>query len=138
MSSYQNRQLWCECQLVAIWNAVRFFGGETPCMGTPEYEEACEEACAIAGGVIGVDQQMDKFKIKAIRGKYRLDWVRSHLPVHFRVFCHRGYHSVLAVEVRRSEVLLTNYAIGRTHWMPWKKLLEISNQRSRPVQYVMR
>lgn len=33
---YQNKQLWCECQLVTLWNAYKFLGKEPPTIGSGE------------------------------------------------------------------------------------------------------
>jgi hypothetical protein len=134
---YQNRQIYCECQLIAIWNAARFWGrSDLPEMGTADYKKRCERAAAIAGGAIFPNFELKTFGLVASRGKYTFRWVCSNLPTHFAVFCHRGYHSVLVVEVKGSKVLLVNYAKGRTHWMEWTRLLAISNRRVAPVHYV--
>lgn len=136
MIKYQNGQLYCECQLVAIWNACRFWGlGGVPVPGTSEYRDACEEAHAICGGVIGVNKQIQKYHLVAEPGFYKLAWVRSHLPVEFSVFCHRGYHAILAVAVRNKWVLVANYAQNRSHWIGWTKLKKIANKRVLPIQF---
>ena len=139
MPRYQNNQLWYECQLVAVWNAIRFWGGgeNLPVMGTPSYKQACEHARAIVGGVIDLDRELEIYNVHRVRGKYDLRWIRSHLPVHFAVFCHRGYHSVLAVGIYGSSLLLANYARNRLHWMPWSILLSKANKRVKPLQYVV-
>jgi len=145
---YQNTQQFCECQLVSIWNACRFWGSdwfvwgvdeqEIPRQFTKKYYAACDDANAVHGGVIGIDKQIKKYGIKAVRGKFTLKWFKSHLPIEVSVFCHRGYHSVLAVRVDHGDVILANYAFGRLHRMKWKRLLKIANKECAPCQYVMR
>jgi hypothetical protein len=138
MSRYQNRQQWCECQLVAIWNAVRFWGSTKgiPEMGSCIYRSRCALARAIYGGAIETEHEFKHFGLMRQKGRFNLRWVRSHLPSHFAVFCHQGYHSVLVIGIRGSKVLLANYAEGRTFWMEWKRLLELSNRRVPPTWYV--
>jgi len=132
---YQNTQLWNECALVSIWNACRFWGLDYPVMGTKEYRLSCVEACAINGGATRVARQFRKCGIVRVYGKYVFGWVRRNLPVEFSVFCHRGYHSVLVVAVKRNRVLLTNYARDMTYWLSWDKLLDMSDEKCRPVQF---
>lgn len=132
---YQNTQLWNECQLVSIWNACRYWGLDCPVIGTKEYRLSCVEACAINGGATRVARQFRKCGIVRVYGRYNLIWVRRNLPVEFGVFCGRGYHSVLAVDVRGDKVLLANYARGITYWLSWGKLLDISDKDCLPVQF---
>lgn len=129
---YQNYQLYCECQLVALWNAGRFHGLEVPKPGTRKYREACRRARAIYGGCLDLEPERQRLGLRLVPGFLMLGWVRKNLPVHFAIFCHRGYHSVLAVEVRGSRVLLTNYAKGRVHWIDWWKLAKKTNVHTRP------
>lgn len=132
---YQNTQLWCECQLVSIWNACRYWGLNYPVMGTKEYRASCAEARAIKGAAVNATKQFRKFGITRSCGYYVLSWVRYNLPVEFSVFCHRGYHSVLAVAADDDRVLLANYAYGITYWLNWDRLYDISNKRVKPVQF---
>ena len=132
---YQNTQLWNECALVSIWNACRFWGLDYPVMGTKEYRLSCVEACAINGGATRVARQFRKCGIVRVYGKYVFGWVKWNLPVEFSVFCHRGYHSVLAVDVRDDRILLTNYAYDMTYWLSWDKLFDMSDDKCRPVQF---
>lgn len=136
---YQNRQLYHECQLVTIWNAARYYGAtDIPEMGTEEYRAACEAAGALHGAATNTAPFMKKYGLERIEGEYKLSWLRNHLPAELSIHCAHGFHSVLAIEVRGSSVLVTNYAIGRTHWLPWKKLKEMSEPKEKPEQFVLK
>jgi len=135
MAKYLNDQRWSECLLVAIWNAARFHGLETPEPASDEYFRICREAHAIHGGAIGVGFELDRLGLERVPGHLDLRWVREHLPVHFAIFCHRGYHSVLAVEVDGERLLLANYARGRTHWIEWDLLKRMTPDQGWPCQY---
>jgi len=141
MVKYQNIQEFCECQLVSVWNACRFWGideQKIPHQFTKKYKAACDSANAVHGGVIGIDKQLKKYGVKMVGGELTLKWVREHLPVELSVFCHRGYHSVLVVKVDRCDMILTNYAWGRLYRMRWSHLAKIADKRIKPRQYIMR
>ena len=134
---YQNRQLYCECQLVSLWNAKRFLEN-IPEMGSKQYKKICEESYCVAGSCLNKNKEIERLNLKAIKGKMTLEWIKNHLPVQFSVFCHRGYHCVLAIAVKKEKILLTNYTKGKLHWMSWKKLKEIHNRHLRPIQWKVR
>ena len=138
VGKYINNQFYCECQLIAIWNAAKFYGFETPEPETRQYKTICKESRCLYGGCIDVDKEKERLNISSTRGLYSFKWVKYHLPVHFRVFCHRGYHSVLVVEVDNKDVILANYARNRLHRMSWKQLKEISNRLTKPEQFIIK
>ena len=139
MKHYQNNQQWSECNLVSIWNAARFFGmsDNIPVMGTPEYQASCVIAGSIYGAAINVDAELRQQKLSTSQGLFCLSWLSSNLPVTFAVFCRRGHHSVLAVAVKDGQIMLANYAKGRTQWVSWSKLLEMSNVQVLPVKFTV-
>lgn len=132
---YQNYQLWSECQLVALWNAARFYGINVPKIGSMQYKKICSESCCIFGGCININKEIERLGFNVILGKFNFKWVKRNLPVDFTLFTHKGYHSVLAIGVKDKKLLLLNYATGRKHWLSWKKLLE-KKRKVLPVSYV--
>lgn len=127
---YQNNQLWCECQLVSLWNAFRFFGKEPPIIGTGEYCIACIDARSIYGAAINITRERKRLGMVFVLGKYKLKWIRKNLPVHLCLFTkHRGYHSVLIVEVKKNMLLLANYTRGRLQWLSWNSIKKMLTNR---------
>jgi len=136
---YQNNQLYCECQLVALWNAARFYGiNDIPQMGTQLYDDICDKGCCVYGGCININHEWDRLNLKAIRGTMNLRWVKKNIPVHFAVFCHRGYHSVLAVKVVKNKITLANYARNRLHTIDWNILKSKHNKNVKPFAIKLR
>jgi len=121
---YQNNQLYFECQLISLWNASRYYNIEIPKIGSKEYNRICDESRCIYGGCIDIEKEKQRLGLRSMRGKYNLIWVRNNLPVHFSIFCHRDYHSVLGIKIYKTKILLANYAYNRTHWISWKNLRE--------------
>ena len=140
MKKFQNKQLWCECQLVALWNAYRFLGGDPPVIGTKEYQTIVKDSGGIYGGCITIEEERKRLGITFVPGEYKLKWIRENLPVHLGLFTrHRGHHSVLVVKVYRNKLLLANYARGKLCWITWKKILKISkSMRVKPYSYRMK
>lgn len=136
---YQNAQLYSECQLVAMWNAARFWSMNVslPKMGTRRYRKICKDALALHGAAINPLDEEHRVGLARNYGPHeRLGWVRKHLPVHVSVFCHRGYHSVLIVGVEGNDVLLANYAKRRLHRMTWKRLKGMLREADGFFQYL--
>lgn len=133
---YQNKQLYCECQLVALWNAYRFLGGTPPVIGTKEYRSICKNGSCLYGPCINITTERKRLGLVFVPGEYKLKWVRENLPVHFLLFTkHRGYHSVLVVKVKRNKLLLANYTRGKLQWLSWKKVLKMSNTKTELYSY---
>jgi hypothetical protein len=132
---YQNNQLYCECQLVALWNAARFYGIDVPTIGTKQYKCICDESGCLYGGCININKEISRLGLKIIPGRTDILWVRKNIPVHFAIFCHRGYHSVLAIDVVGRNVKLANYAHNRLHSLSWDVLKSKKNERVRPYSY---
>jgi hypothetical protein len=138
LKKYQNKQLWCECWLVSLWNAYRFFGKIPPTMGTPEYRKICEDACCISGACFnsGIERERKRLGIKFVPGQYKLSWIKNNLPVELSLFTkHRGYHSVLVVKTWKNKIQLANYTYGKLQWLPWSRVLELCNKRECPCSY---
>jgi len=140
MTRYQNRQLYSECQLVAMWNACRYYNMPValPKMGTRHYKQICKQACAIHGAALFTEFELTRVGLTRKFIKPRLAEVRTHLPVHLAIFCHKGFHSVLVVSVKGNKVLLANYAKGRSHWLRWS-VLQLRDDRTNyklPFQYI--
>jgi len=119
---YQNNQLWCECRLVSLWNAYRFFRKNPPIIGTKEYKSICENSYCMSGSCINIEKERKRLGITFVSGKCNLSWIRKNLPVQIALFTkHRGLHSVLVVKTKRNKLLLANYAYGRLYWLSWKR-----------------
>jgi len=132
---YQNYQLFCECSMVALWNAARYFNLSVPIVGSRLYIKICKEAGCIHGGCISREPERERLKITINPGSWSYEWISKNIPVHLALFTHRGYHSVLVVAENNSRLLLANYARGRTHWMRWGTILEKRNQHAIPYSY---
>jgi hypothetical protein len=129
MKKYWNNQLFCECQLVALWNAAIFWDIKVPFRYGHEYVEDCLKASAISGGCINIEHVIKKLKLKAIMIENKFNEIKNNLPVEFKIFCHRGYHSVLAIDVdTQKRVLLANYAKNKTCWIQYSKLKKMHNK----------
>lgn len=121
---YWNNQKWCECQLVTLWNAAIYHDIDVPIRYGKEYKKDCHDGCAINGGCIDKSHVLSKLKLKPIKGKLTWQWCSKHLPCEFSVFCHRGFHSVLSVEVdkKRKRIAVTNLDRDRITWLQWRDL----------------
>ena len=132
---YQNKQLYYECRLVSLWNACRYYGiKKIPVMGSKRYYKICKKARGINGAVIIIKDEVERLLLKYNKGSRSLKWVKSHLPVELGIVCHRGYHSVLCIKVKKNKLCLTNYSIGKLCWIDWKSLKK--KMRDDPSQIV--
>jgi len=140
MSKHWNDQRYCECQLIALWNAAIYHGIEVPVRYGKEYMEDCDKARAIHGGCIHSNHVVNKLDLRAVRGRLSWGWIKDNCPVELKIFCHRGYHSVLAVAVnlKKKKVLLANYAKGRLYWLNVARLIKIHNKQAVPVGWVVK
>lgn len=140
--AYQNKQLYCECQLVSIWNAARFWGLDrlVPKMGTKKYRTICKNACAMSGACIDTDFEMVRLELKWFKIEWRLETIALFLPCEMSVFCERGYHSVLAVAYKRgatgkpwtNKLLMLNWKKYEQAWLGWGQVLTSANLRVAP------
>jgi len=120
---YQNNQLWTECQMVSLLNAMRYHSlPDVPEMGSKEYKKLCEEHSCVNGCCLNMSEAYPKLGLDFIENKPNLNWIKRNLPVELCVSCHRGYHSILVVGFKKNKLLLANYAKDRLYWMEWKKL----------------
>ena len=135
---YWNNQKFSECQLVTLWNAAIYHGLRVPERYGIEYYFYCFQTGSHTGSCIGVDSVYEELGIKKIPGRLSWYWVKNNCPAEFHVFCHRGYHSVLSVDVdkRRKRVLLANYARDRLHWIQYSKLAKMYNKHKNPSKLV--
>jgi len=137
LKRYQNKQLWSECMLVSLWNAARFHDvPKVPKIGTKEYKKIAIECKCINGACLSdIEKEAKRLGLISQEGELSIKWFKENLPVEFGVHCHRGYHSILVVNVKKDKLLLANYALGRTHWMNWDTFLEKSNKYGTPISY---
>jgi len=137
MKKYWNGQRYFECQLVAIWNAAIYHRMAVPVRYGKEYTEDCEKAYAVNGGCIDSNHVVEKLHLQAVKGNRGWNWIKKNCPIEFKIHCHRGYHSVLAVDIniKSKKVALANYAEGRLYWVTFDRLLTMLNKRSRPIRW---
>lgn len=134
---YQNTQLYMECQLVAIWNAARFYGmeDEVPKIGTNEYEEACNRFACKSGSCLGVGDELNRLGLKYVEGKWDYEWIRNNLPVELSIIPSDGRaHAILAVEERMGDFKVANMGGCVLQWYSYDKLqsMKINNPHFRP------
>lgn len=137
MNKYLNNQKYCECQLISLWNSSIFLGFNSliPKQFSRHYKNICKKALCIYGGVIRKDFEIKRLNLKAIKGIYKLNWIKNHLPVELSIHCHRGYHSILIIDVNKNNLILANYARNRLHKIKWKLLLNKVNKRINPISW---
>ncbi len=140
MSKYWNGQRYCECHLIALWNAATHYGIPVPVRYGKEYVEDCDKARAIHGGCIHSNHVIDKLQLEAVKGFLTWDWIKDNCPVELKIFCHRGYHSVLVVGVnlKKKKILLANYAKDRLCWLKIERVIEMHNNHASPVGWVVK
>lgn len=120
---YQNVQFWSECQLVSTWNAGRYYGKKVPEPGIWEYALIVIESGGIYGSCTSIKKELRRLRLKFVEGRKSLSWIKKNLPVELGLFTkHRGYHSVLCINVQNNKLLLLNYARRKSLWLSWKKV----------------
>lgn len=134
---YQNTQKYWECQLIAIWNAARFYGMEkkVPKIGTPEYEEACEKYCCKHGSCLGAEKELKRFGLRYVEGEWDFEWLKDNLPVVLSVYPpDQRAHAVLAVNCEFGGFEVANMGGGVTQWYSFDKLrsMQIKNRHFLP------
>jgi len=136
VKKYWNNQIYCECQLVVLWNAAIYYGIKVPDRYGNEYKADCKKAGSIYGSCLNSRHVMKKLHLQPILGSLDWGWIRINCPIGFLVFCHRGHHAVLAIDVNLKEkkILLANYAKERLYWLKFKKLIKIHNKRVQPIK----
>ncbi|KKL78758.1 hypothetical protein LCGC14_2021620 [marine sediment metagenome] len=139
MTKFWNDQKYSECQLVTLWNAAMYYGIDVPTQYGAEYKMECVRAKAIHGAAIASGHLINKLGLKAINGRLNWEWIKTNCPIEFPIFCYRGYHSVLMVDVNtvKKRVLLTNYTKGKLCWVSIDNLIKMHNKRVRPIKWVI-
>lgn len=134
---YWNNQKYSECQLVSLWNVAIFYGIKVPKRYGKEYIKDCKVACAINGSALKKDHVIEKLSLKSFSHKLNYLWVVKHLPCEFSIFCHRGFHSVLAISFnqKRKKFCVLNYARNRVHYLSWKEIAKIHNKRKKVINW---
>lgn len=139
---YQNEQSYSECRLVSIWNAARFWGLSSlvPRMGTAAYKRTCEKAMAIHGAALDTSDELRRLGLDTHPLRWRLSCIIENLPCEMKVFCERGYHSVLAVSYKKgrkpwtSRFFVANWRKkGKADWITWGEILASANLDKNPL-----
>jgi len=141
MPKFWNNQKYHECQLISIWNAGIYYNQTVPLRYGKEYIEDCERGCTIHGSCINSNHVIHKMHLKPIKGILSWNWIKRNrkYPVEYSLFCHRGYHSVLAikVDIKKKKVLLANYAKDRLYWLSVDRLIKLHNKHVVPIKWVL-
>jgi len=122
---------------VALWNAARYHGIEVPEIGGEQYRTIVAESRCLHGGCVFIEVERRRLNLFFIPGRISFSWISAHLPVHFAVHCHQGFHSVLGVEIRDENIKLANYAKGRLQSMSWELLKKKIDKRVKPYSIAM-
>ena len=134
---YYNYQEYCDCQFISLINACIFWNKPHIKPHSEKYKKLAKKAGCIHGGCIDLREVYKLLNVKFKPGKLNLSWVKKNLPVHFAIFCHKGYHSVLCIKVEGNKLHLANYATNRLHTMEWKKFKMKNNRRINPEQIIV-
>jgi len=139
LKKYWNGQKYCECHLIALWNAAIYYNLKVPERYGNEYEKDCYSTACISGACINDNKIKKKLGLHAIKGILTWDWIKDNCPIEFKLFCHRGYHSTLAIDVnyKKQKVLLTNYAVDKLYWLSINKILMKHNKFVNPIKWVI-
>lgn len=137
MYKYWNEQMYSECQLVTIWNAALFHGISVPEQFGDEYKTACEKCCCTIGACINTTSVSENLGLISVDGLLEFEWVKNNLPVEFSIYCHRGHHSVLCVDINieNEQVLITNYFKGMETWLPFEGIKQLSKNDKCPKSW---
>ena len=79
---YQNTQRYSECQLVTLFNVVKYFNiGTVPELGTEEYEMMCVKYHCVSGSCLNMVEAYIEYGLKRKTGKWDFDWISKN--IHF-------------------------------------------------------
>jgi len=137
MKKYWNNQIYYECKLVSIWNAAIYHDISVPIRYGDEYIRDCKMAMATYGSCLRENYVVKKMNLQKTKGKLNWNWIKKNCPAEFSIFCHRGYHSVLSIDInlKNRKVLLANYAKGRLCWINVNKLIKMHNKHVSPIKW---
>jgi hypothetical protein len=149
MPELQHMQRWSECQLVSLWNAARLLGVDEGLIPTPRqkrYRRIAADCGCLFGACVTVEPELERLGLRLVPGSWSVRWIMKNLPVELGLFCHRGFHSVLAVAFRSPigpspdnwELQLANYARGRLQWVGWSRIKKMSRPGRKKPQAVER
>lgn len=139
MTDYQNTQVKNECQMVALFNALRFFGMSVPRKGSQAYRlwsyVTGGRSAACDGKLVQAVAKRVGLKVTRRRALSK-KWIKGSLPVAVSLRVGRDrYHDVLIVDTGRRGYLLANWAKKRLHWMTWKQMKARYDERCRLLSF---
>lgn len=137
MVKYINNQKYCDCSFITLINATIFWDKVQLLPYTKRYNKLAADAGCIYGSCLNLNEVYTLLNITTVKGKMNLKWIRTHLPVSFSIFCHRGFHSVLCVAVKNNKLCLTNYYRNKLKWVEWCKIKKIQCKRLKPKQILI-
>lgn len=140
MAKYINNQRYWDCTLITLINATIFWNRVRVLPDSDIYQQFVKYSYGTVGACFSsyVNDVARFLGLKRIKGQLTLKWVRTHLPVEFTVFCHRGYHSVLCIAVKNNKLCLTNYSHDRLAWISWEKVKSMHNKRAAIEQLLLK
>jgi len=163
VSKYQNGQKWCECSLVAMWNAARYFGLSAPKIGTREYYDRCRATgkFTLKNGIVNEKrfnrwfdgwefyEELERLGLNFKLMRYNFRGLSTNLPFDITIYpCKSTYngnglawsHTVLAVDVNRRDrkFLLANYDKTKMCWLSWDFIKRRKDDRFPPKSYSSR
>lgn len=137
---YWNNQIEWECELVAMWNALKYYGLKCPKQYGEEYMEDCKFAGAIAGkpDMKKVQILYEKYGLAQENGELTKDWMTTNFPAHYLVWDKCGDHAVLCVGLdKEGRMLIANYyenSLRAIWWEDFVKFITLSFKDDEPVR----
>ena len=121
---YQNIQHYSECQLVTLFNVLRYFGyNKVPELGTKEYEKMCLKYHCISGSCLNMVEAYDEYRLKKETGTWNFNWISENIPIELSVSTKKqGIHSILLIKCKDDKFLVTNYAKRKVQWLRFSQL----------------
>lgn len=135
---YINNQKWCDCQLITLLNACIFYNKIKIKPYSKKYNILAEITGSVHGSCLNKNVAYDMLGVSFENGKMDFNWIKNNLPVEFSVFCHRGYHSVLAVKVKNDKIQLANYYRNKLYSISWNSLIKMQNRHVKPSKIIMK
>ena len=126
---YYNTQQYYDCQFITLINACIYWDKPFINPYSRQYNKIMKGSGCRYGSCIDLSEAYDLMRIKFVCGDINLNWVRNNLPVQFEVFTkHRGYHSILCIDVSGNKLQVTNYAHEKLQTLTWQKIKNMQNE----------
>lgn len=140
---YQNKQLYSECQLVAVINAAIKLGQPSVKIGSNEYERLVDLVGARYGSAISVELAYTYLRLKFVDTKPEWSSVEmavcKGLPLSLAIWSkHYGYHEISIVDKKHDNIrggYLLKVPNLKRHtdtrmWIHWEDLQSLRGDKS--------